>query len=909
MSCFGLERLFQPKSVALIGGSARSSSLGGKVVQNLSGGGFAGDIVVVNPYHGVVDGFKTYPALSSLPFVPDLIVITAPAPAVPDIIAEAGQLGVGGAVIISAGLGHGEGSLAEAVTRIARAHKVRIIGPNCLGIMFPRSRLNASFAAHPPADGGLAMISQSGALAAAMVEWGAEKRIGFSGIVSIGDQLDVDIADLLDYFALDDHTRAILLYVEAITDARKFMSAARAAARLKPVVVVKSGRMAQGAKAAATHTGALAGSDAVYDAAFRRAGLLRVFDLRELFDCAELLGQSRAPVGKTLTILTNGGGLGVLAVDRLVEMGGSIATLKADTRAQLDAVLPSTWSKANPVDIAGDADVARYIAALDVLLDDPAADAVLVMNVETAVARSADIASAVAKRVTDDRAKKRSSVKLVIVAWVGTDQEAAPIFHAAKIPHFPTEDDAVRAFMHLVKHREAMDLLMATPPNLSSLFTPDRDAAKKVIAAALADGRTWLDPVEVAALLGAYAIPMVPTLAARDADDAADKAAPFLAQGLHVAVKVHSREITHKSDVGGVILNLAGRDSVRDAANEVIVRARKARPEAKIEGVTVQPMISRAGSRELLLGLAADPTFGPVVVFGHGGTAVEIIKDKALALPPLDMNLARSLMGRTAVARLLEAYRDVPAVPPDAVPLTLVKLAQMAADCPEISELDINPLLANGDGVLALDGRIRVRTPQRFFAGKTRLAIRPYPAEWERLLELAGGWKVGVRPMRPEDEPAITAFLGRVSREDLRLRFFHAMKEFSHSFIARLTQLDYARAMAFVATDTTTGEIIGVVRLHSDSLYESAEYAILLRSDLKGKGLGWALMQLLIEYAKAEGLKTISGVVLRENASMLQMCRELGFALHIDPSDAGVSLVTLDLAAVAAPQASPAISA
>jgi acetyltransferase len=909
MSCFGLERLFQPKSVALIGGSARSSSLGAKVVQNLSGGGFAGDIVVVNPYHGVVEGFKTYPGLSSLPFVPDLIVITAPAPAVPDIIAEAGQLGVGGAVIISAGLGHGEGSLAEAVTRIARAHKVRIIGPNCLGIMFPRSGLNASFAAHPPADGGLAMISQSGALAAAMVEWGAEKRIGFSGIVSIGDQLDVDIADLLDYFALDDHTRAILLYVEAITDARKFMSAARAAARLKPVVVVKSGRMAQGAKAAATHTGALAGSDAVYDAAFRRAGLLRVFDLRELFDCAELLGQSRAPVGKTLTILTNGGGLGVLAVDRLVEMGGSIATLKADTRAQLDAVLPSTWSKANPVDIAGDADVARYIAALDVLLDDPAADAVLVMNVETAVARSADIASAVAKRVTDDRAKKRSSVKLVIVAWVGTDQEAAPIFHAAKIPHFPTEDDAVRAFMHLVKHREAMDLLMATPPNLSSLFTPDRDAAKKVIAAALADGRTWLDPVEVTALLGAYAIPMVPTLAARDADDAADKAAPFLAQGLHVAVKVHSREITHKSDVGGVILNLAGRDSVRDAANEVIVRARKARPEAKIEGVTVQPMISRAGSRELLLGLAADPTFGPVVVFGHGGTAVEIIKDKALALPPLDMNLARSLMGRTAVARLLEAYRDVPAVPPDAVPLTLVKLAQMAADCPEISELDINPLLANGDGVLALDGRVRVRTPQRFFAGKTRLAIRPYPAEWERLLELAGGWKVGVRPMRPEDEPAITAFLGRVSREDLRLRFFHAMKEFSHSFIARLTQLDYARAMAFVATDTTTGEIIGVVRLHSDSLYESAEYAILLRSDLKGKGLGWALMQLLIEYAKAEGLKTISGVVLRENASMLQMCRELGFALHIDPSDAGVSLVTLDLAAVAAPQASPAISA
>jgi acetyltransferase len=904
MSSFGLERLFEPKSVALIGGSPRPSSLGAKVLQNLSKDGFAGEIVVINPNHDAIDGFNTFRSLSLLPFVPDLIVITAPAPSVPDILAEAGRLGVAGAVIISAGFGRGEGSFAGAVTQTARAHKVRIIGPNCLGIMFPRSRLNASFAAHPPADGRLAMISQSGALAAAMVEWGAEKRIGFSGIVSIGDQLDVDIADLLDYFALDDHTRAILLYVEAITDARKFMSAARAAARLKPVVVVKSGRMVQGAMAAATHTGALAGSDAVYDAAFRRAGLLRVFDLRELFDCAELLGESRAPAGKNLTILTNGGGIGVLAVDRLVELGGSVPPLTADTRAQLDAMLPPTWSKANPVDIAGDADVARYIAALDVLLDDPTNDAVLVMNVETAVARSADIASAVAKYVADDRAKKGSSAKLVLVAWVGTDQQAAPIFDSVKIPHFPTEDDAVRAFMHLVKHQEAIDLLMATPPNVSSLFTPDVDAAKKVIATALADGRAWLDPVEIAALFGAYAIPMVPTLAASDPEEAVDKAAPFLALGLRVAVKISSRDITHKSDIGGVLLNLASKDSVRDAATEVIARARKARPEAKIKGITVQPMISRAASRELLLGLADDPTFGPVVVFGQGGTAVEVIEDKALALPPLDMNLARSLMGRTAVARLLEAYRDVPAVPPDAVPLTLVKLAQMAGDCPELSELDINPLLANGDGVLALDGRVKVKKPQRLFAGKTRLAIRPYPAEWQRQLQLANGWKVSVRPMRPEDEPEITAFLARVNREDLRLRFFHTMKEFSHSFVARLTQLDYARAMAFVATDAATGEMVGAVRLHSDSQYETAEYAILLRSDLKGKGLGWALMQLLIEYAKSEGLKMLSGVVLRENITMLTMCRELGFDIKSDPRDTSVVIVTLDLLT---PQAAKAI--
>ncbi len=896
MSTFGLDRVFAPRSLALVGGSTRRSSLGAKVAQNLAKGGFGGQIAVVNPNHSVVDGFNTHPSLSSLPFVPDLIVITAPAPAVPEIIAEAGRLGVAGAVIISSGLGHGEGSLGEAVRKSARANKMRIIGPNCLGIMFPRAGLNASFAAHQPGKGPLALVSQSGALAAAMVEWGAERKVGFSGIVSIGDQLDVDIADLLDYFALDDETRAILLYVEAITDARKFMSAARAAARLKPVVVVKSGRMAQGAKAAATHTGALAGSDAVYDAAFRRAGLLRVFDLRELFDCAELLGQSRAPAGKNLTILTNGGGLGILAVDRLVELGGAATPLMPEIRAKLDAVLPPTWSKANPVDIGGDADAARYVAALDVLLEEGKGDAVLVMNVETAAAPSTEIARAIAERVTEYRKRKGISSKPVLSAWVGNDRLAAPIFEQASIPHFPTEDDAVRAFMYLVRHREAINALMATPPNLSSLFTPDVVAARKVIGTALAEGRAWLDPVEISALFAAYAIPMVPTLAAGDPDDAVTKAAPFLAQGVSVAVKICSRDITHKSDIGGVMLSLSTKESVRDAAAEILARARRARPDARIEGVTIQPMMARRATRELILGLADDPTFGPVVVFGHGGTAVEVVKDKALALPPLDMNLARSLVERTAVARLLQAYRDVPAVPSDAVPLTLVKLSQMAADLPEISGLDINPLMADGDGVLALDARVAIRVPDKLFAGHTRLAIRPYPAEWERQLQLINGMAFNVRPMRPEDEPAVTSFLGRVSRNDLRLRFFHAMKEFSHTFVGRLTQLDYARAMAFVATDPASGDVVGVVRLHSDSRYESAEYAILLRSDLKGKGLGWALMQLLIDYARSERLKILSGTVLRENSTMIAMCREFGFDVKNDPRDAAVVTVTLDLA-------------
>ncbi len=900
-STFRLDQIFAPTNVAIVGGSRRPTSIGAVVLQNISGGGFSGGIAVVNPKYKAVDGHNTYSDFESLPFVPDLIVVTAPAPKIPGIIEAAGERGVAGAVIISSGLGHGEGSPADAVAKAARAHKMRIVGPNCLGVMFPGVALNASFAARHPAPGSLALISQSGAIAAAMVDWGAEKSVGFSGIVSIGDQLDVDVADLLDYFALDDKTRAILLYIEAISDARKFMSAARAAARLKPVVVVKSGRMAQGARAAATHTGALAGSDAVYDAAFRRAGLLRVLDLRELFDCAELLGRHvRAPEGKRLALLTNGGGIGILAVDRLAELGGVAPALTPEIAARLDTVMPATWSKANPIDISGDADPERYIAALDILLADPDSDAVLVMNVETAVASAPAIAEAVASRIKQERAEKALSAKPVLAAWVGTDQAVAPIFDKAAIPHFPTEDDAVRAFMHLVKHREATAALMATPPKVSSLFKPDVDAAKRIVANALGSGRSWLDPVEISGLLAAYAIPMVPTLAAASPEEAGAKAEPLLTQGLAIAVKVLSRDITHKSDVGGVMLGLTTKVAVSSATAEVIARAKRARPDALIQGVMIQPMMARRAARELILGIADDPTFGPVIAFGTGGTAVEVINDQALALPPLDMNLARELIGRTRTSRLLPAYRDVPAVPPDVLPLTLVKLSQMAADIPEIHGLDINPLLADETGVLALDARVVIRASATMFAGHTRFAVRPYPAEWERQIVVRGGWKVDVRPMRPDDEPAVVRLLQQVSQEDLRLRFFHSVKEFSHQFVARLTQLDYARAMAFAAIDPQTRDIIGVVRLHSDSHYETAEYAILLRSDLKGKGLGWALMQVLIDYARSEGLRSLFGEVLSENINMLNMCRDLGFEVKNDPHEPGVARVSFDLTGAAA---------
>jgi acetyltransferase len=897
MSTYRLKNLLAPRSVALIGASPRQGSVGRAILNNIGKANFKGEFGLVNPHYPEIDGIKTVGSLARLSFVPELVVLTAPAKSIAGLIDEAGHRGTAGAVIVSAGLGHGPGSLAEEAEHAAQKYGMRLIGPNCLGIMMPCANLNASFSAHMPDKGNLALISQSGAIAAGMVDWAAQRAVGFSGIVSIGDQLDVDIADLLDYFAMDQKTQAILLYIEAIKDARKFMSAARAAARIKPVVVVKSGRMAPGAKAAATHTGALAGSDAVYDAAFQRAGALRVSDLRELFDCAETLGRLKSRPGKRLAILTNGGGIGVLAVDRLAELGGIPAAMTPAIREKLDAVLPPTWSGSNPVDIIGDADPARYAAALEVLLADPGNDAILVMNVQTAIAPADEIAAVVTDIVRKYRAPQRMSPKPVLAAWIGADQKISDLLSGAGIPNYPTEDDAVRGFMHLVRHRELVETLAQVPPAMPSSFAPDTEAARRVVVDALADDRQWLDPIEIKRLFDAYDIPMVPTYAATDAEQAVAHASAIFAQGSTVVLKIMSRDIVHKSDVGGVVLNLISAEAVRAATSEILARAKAMRPEARISGVMVQAMVLRPKARELILGLADDPTFGTVIVFGRGGTAVEIINDKALALPPLDLQLARSLIERTRVSRLLRAYRDVPAVKEDAVAMVLVKLSQMAADIPEIRGLDINPLLADQSGVLAVDARVALGRVERKFrgSGPANFAVRPYPSQWQRHLEVKDGWRVFVRPIRPEDEPQIHEFLRHVSSHDLRLRFFAPMKEFSHEFIARLTQLDYARAMAFVAFDEASNELLGVVRIHSDSIYESGEYAILLRSDLKGRGLGWALMQMIIEYARSEGLKAISGDVLTENTVMLAMCRSLGFEVKSDPTEHDICNVRLAL--------------
>ncbi|WP_436642799.1 bifunctional acetate--CoA ligase family protein/GNAT family N-acetyltransferase [Microbaculum sp. FT89] len=898
MTVRNLEAAFSPKSIALIGASPRDGSVAHVVLRNMRDAGFAGPVYLVNPKYTEIDGQPCYPSAAALPGPVDLAILATPPQTVPGLVAELGAHGARAVVVITAGFGNGPGSLRQQTLDAARPHTLRVFGPNTVGLLVPGIGLNGSFAHASPLKGDLALLSQSGAVIVTMIDWANDRGIGFSSMVSLGDMADVDFGDLLDWFAADVHTRAILLYVEGITNPKKFMSAARAAARVKPVVVVKSGRHAEAAKAAASHTGALAGVDAVYDAAFRRAGLLRVYDLDELFDSVETLSRVKPFRGRRLSVLTNGGGLGVLAVDRLIDLDGSLAPLSEQTFVRLDQSLPPTWSKSNPVDIIGDAPPERYSAALEALLDDETTDAVLVMNCPTALSSSDAAAASVAETVRNHESKVWPC-KPVFAAWLGGAKaaDARKVFDPVEVPVFSTPTAAVRGVSHLVRYSEAQDMLMQTPPSLPADFTPDVEAARAVVADGLAAGKTWLDRPEIAKMLTAYGIPAVAPETAETAAGAREIAARLLPEFGACAVKINSPDIQHKSDIGGVRLNIETPHAAEEAAREVIAAARAAVPDARILGVTVEPMIRRPGARELILGLADDKLFGPVVLFGQGGTAVEVIRDKALALPPLDLTLAHDLIGRTRISRLLKAFRNEPAADIDEVALTLVKIAQMAADIPEIRELDLNPLLADKDGVVAVDARIRIEaeTGTDRHGLNPRFAIRPYPKEWERELTLNDGTSVLARPVRPEDEALYNAFFAKVEKEDLRLRFFTPKPDLSHRFLARLTQIDYARAMAFVALDPDTGELLGVVRIHADPDHEKAEYAILVRSDLKGQGLGWALMQLIIDYAREDGLKTIHGDVLVGNRSMLSMCRQLGFAEVLTAADPDLVTVTLSL--------------
>ncbi len=836
----------------------------------------------VNPKHRWVMGAPCYPDIGSLPATPDLAVVCTPPETVPGLIAELGARGTKGAVVVTAGFrdaGSAAGrKLEQEMLDAARPHLMRIVGPNCIGVVSAGAHLNASFAPGAPRAGHVAFIAQSGAVVATVSDWAEARGIGFSHLVSLGDMADVDFGDMLDYLANDPGTKAILLYIEAVTQPRKFLSAARAAARLKPVIAIKAGRSAAAAKAATSHTGALAGVDGVYDAAFRRAGILRVFDLDEVFDAVETLAMRPKAEGDRLAILTNGGGMGVLATDKLVELGGRLADLEASTVAKLSAVLPPTWSHANPVDIIGDADGGRYASALRILQSDGNTDAILVLHCPTAIASGTEAARAVVDSAAGGG--------LVLTGWLGAaDADAARnLFSKASMPSYDAPEKAVRGFMHLVRYRQAQDQLMEVPSAAEAAVVPDPARARRAL-----DGKSgWLDPLAVQELLSSYRIPVARCAPAATPKEAAARAGEI---GGKVALKIVSPDITHKSDIGGVVLDLAGADAVRAAADAMLARVAKAAPQARLEGFLVQEMIARPGALELIAGMAVDATFGPFLLFGQGGVAVERIADRALALPPLNSVLAREMMTRTRVWRLLQGYRDRPPADLDAVAGVLLRLSQLVCDLDEIAELDINPLLADEKGVIAVDARVRIAAGRGAPGG--RLAIKPYPRNLERPDDGRAAGRLHPAAGAPRgcarDHGAVLApdAAGRASSVLLA----HACA--AGSLLARLTQIDYDREMAFVLFDA--GNAVGVSRIVADPDNVKAEFAVLVRSDLKGRGIGRLLLREIAAYAQRRGIREMFGDVLEDNVAMLALCRDVGCETTSVAGSQGVVRATLRL--------------
>jgi len=867
MSIRNLDALFAPRSVIVVGASNRPATVGSTVWRNLRGGDFAGAVIPVNPAHRELDGVPVFARCSDVPAPADLAVVCVPPAAVVDTVAELAGQGTRAAIIMTAGLSATDKARMQ---QAARPRLMRLLGPNCVGVLSPHLGLNASFAHTDAPAGELAFVTQSGALLTAVLDWAKSRGVGFSSLVSLGEHLDVDFGDLLDHLGSDPHTRAILLYIESIEAPRKFMSAARAAARNKPVIVVKAGRAGAGVHAAASHTGALAGADIVFDAALRRAGMLRVDTLDELFLGAETLTRLTGPTDQGLTLFTNGGGAGVVAADAAAREGIALPDLSESTVAALSACLPATWSRANPVDIIGDAPVQRYVDALALLLDAPATGTLLFMHAPTAIVDSHAIARACLPLLKPRRQR-------VLACWAGAAAVAAARheFEAAGIACHDTPEQAVRAFGMLAQYRRNQELLLEAP-ELAQTPEPHVDEARAIVAAALAEGRTMLDEAEGKRLLATYGIAVVETRRSALVADAAVAAAREI--GFPVALKILSPDIVHKSDAGGVALDLRDEDALRRAADAMLACLRTAYPEARLSGFSVQRMARRPHAQELIVGASVDPTFGPVLMVGQGGTAVEVLADRAIALPPLNRVLAREAIARTRVSRLLAGWRDHPPAHVDAVADVLVALSRMQADLPELAELDINPLWADEDGVLALDARVRLDAGRP--SGVDRFAILPYPQELVTHFEWDGR-DVVVRPVRPEDEALHRQFLDRIRPEDLRLRFFSTRRSLPRSEIARLVQIDYAREMAFVAiaAGPDGDEILGVVRAVCDPDNVEAEFAILVRSDLQHHGLGQRLLARLLDWLRQRGTGRIVGDVLHDNQTMRSLAQDFGFAL------------------------------
>jgi acetyltransferase len=879
-----LDKIFKPQRIAVIGASDQPGKVGYTVLHNLISAGFPGVVYPVNANRESVQGIQAYPHLSALPHPADLAVICTPASTVPDVVRQCGEVGTLGAIIISAGFREvgAEGRDLERRIRgeAAKFDGLRIIGPNCLGIIAPGRRLNASFAAATPPAGRIAFLSQSGALCTSVLDWALDKGIGFSYFVSVGNVLDVGVGDLVDYFGADPDTDSIVLYVESIDQTRQFMSAARAFARRKPIVAYKAGRFAAAAKAAASHTGAMAGVDAVYEAAFQRAGVVRVTEVDDLFDCAELLGRRRVPKGPRLAILTNAGGPGVMATDALLDRQGVLATLPDALLAKLNGLLPSCWSHGNPVDILGDAPPERFAAALKLLLADPAVDTVLVILTPQAMTDPTGAARAVGEVAA-------KAAKPVLAVWMGgrAVREGVQRLNDIGVPTYVTPWHAVRAFMYLVSYARNQEVLCETPRELPLGMEFDRAAARQQFEAAVRRASPGIDPLILAEddskeLLAAYGIPTTIPVRADSAVAAVDVARTI---GFPVVLKIASPDITHKTDVGGVALNLADDGQVAGAFERIVASAKATRPDARIEGVTVQRMVAVPDAFELILGSKQDPVFGAVILAGMGGVTAELFQDRALELPPLNERLARRMLESLRSWPLLTGYRGRAAAKLDALVETLVRFSYLVADYPEIAELDINPLLATPDGVLALDARVvvdrqKAAEPLRRFA---HLAIRPYPEEYERVIELVDGARVLLRPIKPEDEPLWHELLAACSVESLWSRFRYLFKETTHEMAARFCFIDYDRELAIVAELEEAGRrmLAGVVRLVADPDHDQAEYALLVGDPWQGRGLGSRLTDYALEIARDWKVRRLTAETSPANARMLAIFKYRGFEL------------------------------
>jgi len=894
MSTHYLASLFTPTSIALYGATDRADAVGGIVFKNLLGSGYKGRVYAINPKRETVQGQKAWPSIEAVGEPVDLAVVATPAASVPGIVEECGEQGIKTMLIMSAGFREtgAEGRrLEERVVQLANRHGIRLMGPNCLGIIRPELGLNITFGNNNARPGNLALVSQSGAICTAILDWAEDNDVGFSAVVSTGIAADLDFGDYLDYLVADHQTKAILLYIEGIKDSRRFMSSLRAAARIKPVIALKVGRYAAGAEASMSHTGALVGSNETFAAALSRSGVLRVETIGQLFAAAKALSSLhyRGP-SERLVIITNGGGPGVMAADRATEQGIELSKLSEATIAALDAKLPSVWSHGNPVDIIGDAPPERYQDALDICIADPGVDGAIVILTPQAMTRPTDVAKAVIQSAT-------KSNKPIMTTWMGGAQvaEARRLFNNARVPDFRMLENAVDAFSYLARYNRNQRLLLQTPSPLGrGRELPDTDGARMIIEGVLTEQRSVLTEPESMAVLNAFRIPTVRNAVAHSPNEALVVAESI---GFPIAMKVLSTDISHKSDAGGVRLNINSAQEVRGAYRQLVDQVQARQPGATIDGVTVEKMYRSATGRELMIGIARDPVFGPVISFGSGGTTVEIMGDVAISLPPLNHRLALDLIRRTKVSRLLGEFRNLPAVNIDQLVDVLLAVSGMACELPWIREMDINPLIMDENGIVAVDARIKVDYPQPSTDPYHHLAIHPYPAHLVNKIQLHDGTDIVIRPIRPEDAEIEAKFVRELSKEAKYFRFMNSIQELSQEMLVRFTQIDYHYEMALIAVRPVASgeEQIGVARYTTNLDKESCEFALVVSDKWQSRGIAHHLMQRLMDVARDRGLARMEGQVLANNHKMLELVTSLKFVIHDDPDDSAVKLVIADL--------------